>query len=389
MKRWFTESVPPRAARPAAAPCLGGKGGAPATGAEGAAFFGDRRGSALLMAVWIVGILGLLALGLAFDAHMESRVSAFARRRQKAEALALSGLTVAEMLLQKQANLNLNETEDGIEKDKWYGPAFKLAHGQPISGMRYPLGEGEIIIDIAPEPGRRNVNRLTDEDWERILTVGGIPQEYWEELIDSVNDWIDEDSIANSQGAEKDYYEELDPPYTPRNGPLDSVQELLLVKGFSKAVLSGGILNPDDPADSQASASGIQDLLTTYGDGKVNVNAADMRTLMTLPGVDEIIAGAIIEERTQRSDSTTSGIGRSEAMAVLDTIRESAYKTEADFINRIPEIDGPQLRDLISVKSDYFRVTAVGRVGNTARRVWAILQVDGENTHVLRWREEI
>ncbi len=349
-----------------------------------------KEGSALLLALWTIGILSLLAFGLAFDAELQSKVSMLSRRRQKAEAIAQSGIVVAQMLLQKQGKISGNEDESQIGKDKWYGSAFKLSKGLPISGMRYALGEGEILLDIEPEPGRRNVNRLKDEDWERVLTVGGIPMEYWEELIDSVNDWIDSDSNPNAKGAEKDYYEALeDNPRTPRNGPLDSVQELLLVKGFGKAVLYGGVLNPEDPPEVQISVSGIADLLTTYGDGKVNVNAADMRVLMTLPGIDELIAGTIIEERTQRSDRTLSSFGASDTMSTVENIRDSVFKSENDFISRIPGLDGAALRGLITTSSGYFRVTSVGRVGNVARRIWAILQLTPETSYVLRWREEI
>ena len=51
--------------------------------------------------------------------------------------------------------------------------------------------------------------------WNRILTVAGVPEEDQSELVDSFYDWIDEDSITvSSEGAESDYYEALEPPYT-------------------------------------------------------------------------------------------------------------------------------------------------------------------------------
>jgi len=52
-------------------------------------------------------------------------------------------------------------------------------------------------------------------------------------------------------------------------------------------------------------------------------------------------------------------------------------------------LDGGALRGLITTSSTYFRVTAVGRVGNVARRIWAILQLTQDRAFVLRWREEI
>jgi len=349
-----------------------------------------ERGGALLLALFTIGVLSMLAFGLSFDAFLHGKVSLLSRRRQKADALAQSGIVIAEMLLQKQGKISGNEDEAAVDRDKWYGPAFKLSRGMPISGLRYPLGEGEIILDIEPEPGRRNVNRLTDMDWERVLEVGGIPMEMWEELIDSFNYWIGPSGgMPRGKGAGKDYYEGLDEPYSPRFGPLDSVQELLLVKGFSKAVLYGGVLNPEDPPEMHEYVSGIADLLTTYGDGRVNVNAANMRVLMTLPGIDAVLAGAIIEERTHRSDAVFGSVGQSDTMTTIENIRQSVFTSEGDFISRIPGLDGAALRGLISTSSTYFRVTAVGRVGNVARRIWAILQLTQDRAFVLRWREEI
>jgi len=352
---------------------------------------GAERGAALILALWTIGILSLLAFGLAFDSHLQAQVSIMSRRRAKAEALAQSGVVVAQMLLQKQSRVTGNEGEDAIGRDKWYEPAFRLSRGMEVRGLRYPLGEGEIILDIAPEPARRNVNRLTDEDWERVLDVGGIPMEMWEELIDSFKYWVGpQNAIPSGKAAGREFYESLEEPYSPRFGPVDSVQELLLVNGFTKAVLYGGVLNPEDPPDTHIRVSGIANLLTTYGDGRVNVNAADMRVLMTLPGIDEIYAGAIIEERQQRAGGTLSrGAGQSDIMGIIENIRDSVFRSEADFFGRIPGLEVDRLRGLITTSSGHFRVTAVGRVGNTARRVWAILQTTQGDSYVLRWREEI
>ncbi|MCL1887564.1 MAG: non-canonical purine NTP pyrophosphatase [Kiritimatiellaeota bacterium] len=52
-------------------------------------------------------------------------------------------------------------------------------------------------------------------------------------------------------------------------------------------------------------------------------------------------------------------------------------------------VDAGALRGLVTTGSAYFSVTAVGCVGNAARRVWAILQVMRDGSYVLRWREEI
>ena len=50
----------------------------------------------------------------------------------------------------------------------------------------------------------------------------------------SILDWIDGDSVPRPLGAEDDYYSGLDPPYGPRHGTIESLEELLLVKGVDR-----------------------------------------------------------------------------------------------------------------------------------------------------------
>lgn len=332
------------------------------------------RGSALIVVLWVIGILGLIVVSFAFEAHLETRITRFSRNRRQAEALAMSGFTIAEMLIGKQFDVTGEPTEAEIEEDRWLSPAFVLSVGRAVE-LREPLGGGDIELRIEPEPGRRNINALTDEDWERILDLSGVPEEYWPELIDSVADWIDRNDNPRLYGAEtEDHYAQLDPPYRAKNGPFDSIRELLLVKGFNEAILSGGVLNPEAPQENQITVNGIQNLLTTYGDGKVNVNAAGKRVLMTLPDIDSLVANAILEERR--------GLN---AVDSLET--DFSFETVNDFMQRIPGMDAA-LREMITTRSSFFRVTAVGVLHGVTRRIWAITHHDGRVLRILRWREE-
>jgi general secretion pathway protein K len=337
-----------------------------------------NRGSGLIVAVWTIALLSILVLSFTFDVHLETKVLSVTRKRHQAEYLSMSGITIAEMLMDKQSGISGGEAPEAVADDRWYQSALQLKRGKPVSGLVERLGEGYIRVDIEPEPGRRNVNKLTDEDWERILRVGGVPEELWPVLVDSFNDWVDKDELARQNGAESDdYYASLTPPYRTRNGPVDTVRELLLVKGFNETILSGGVLNPDAPPEHRRVLSGIQDMLTTYGDGKVNVNAAGVRVLMTLPGVDDLVANAIIEERERAVSSGANGIP------------ETGFKSVQDLMARIPGLD-PTVVNLATTVSSVYRVTAVGQVGRVTRRIWAIVQWDGtrKKLTILQWREE-
>jgi hypothetical protein len=118
-------------------------------------------------------------------------------------------------------------------------------------------------------------------------------------IADSILDWLDEDSDPRPNGSELEYYSVLPTPYAPKNGPIDSVEELLLVRGITPALLFGidsnrnGVVDPAEQQggivdDTQTASLGWASFLTVHGyesnkkrDGtpKINVNQDDLEVL--------------------------------------------------------------------------------------------------------------
>jgi type II secretory pathway component PulK len=128
------------------------------------------------------------------------------------------------------------------------------------------------------------------------------------QIADSILDWLDEDSDPRPNGSELEYYSVLPTPYAPKNGPIDSVEELLLVRGVTPELLFGIDSNRNgvvDPAEqqrglvdaTQTSSLGWTSFLTVHGyesnkrrDGtpKIDVNQEDLEVLyQQLSGVIE------------------------------------------------------------------------------------------------------
>ncbi len=345
----------------------------------------SRDGSALIMALFVIVVLSMLVGSFGFEARLEAKYASYARDRIKASQLAESGMVVAEMLMSKQSGGGATDKPE--DEDRWYDAAERLELGQSIYGLVEPVGDGYIILDVVPEPGRLNVNLLTDEDWKILLGNIGIPEEYWEDIIDPILDWLDEDDVANPKGAEtEDYYSLLDPPYKAKNGSFDTIREMLLVKGFSETILTGGIFDPTTLEGETSSGistrfsrfsetndlyiSGIEQMLTTYGDGKINIQSAPYDVLRTLPEVDDILARAIMEERETVEDD-----------------KPNPFTSVEDLFARIEGLN-PAITERVTVKSQYYRITSTGRVGKVERQIWAIAYYDGKQLRYLRWCEE-
>jgi general secretion pathway protein K len=401
-----------------------------------------RQGFALIAVIWTLAVLSLLVCSFTLDAYMEGKAATYVRNRHQANALLESGLVLAEMLMERQEDVSGEETEEDVAKDRWIEPAIRLKRGQrvEVSQRLYRdeagklqfetanvlAGEGEepdaeIFITIEPEPARWNLNKLAragfgdqaDLIWNRILTVAGVPEEEQSELVDSFYDWVDDDSVTvSADGAESDYYETLTPPYTCKNGPLDTVGELVYIKGFNRnggVILKGGIWNPEESENRQISVSGIEKLFSLYGSGKINVNAAPREVLLTVPcfeDADGLIVDTIIEEREGlNADSpTASAKARQNARGSTGfgtpAVEDYHFADISDFLARIPGISQEDANIYLTVDCDVYKLELEGRVGRVRRKVTAVVQKGADDTKtssatstqsnlvILRWQED-
>jgi len=168
-----------------------------------------------------------------------------------------------------------------------------------------------------------------------------------EDTADAILDWLDADEDARPMGAEfADYYQQLQPPYKPTNAQLQSVEQLLLVRGVSPMLLFGydenrnGVLDSDeqtkmnmgiqpgmapgqlaaplDPNVSPPPPLGWAPYFTLHsqeknvaddGLARINVNAEDLQTLysdLQAAGLNELQATFIVAYRLAGQPSPTA-----------------------------------------------------------------------------------
>jgi len=118
------------------------------------------------------------------------------------------------------------------------------------------LQKGKIRFGITDEASKLNINVATAEQLLRLIqpvTVAlGYDDARAQELVDALIDWrdADDDPLNEEKPAESEYYRTLRPPYRCKNAPFESVEELLMVRGFDGRVLYGedydrnGLMSP-------------------------------------------------------------------------------------------------------------------------------------------------
>jgi hypothetical protein len=181
-----------------------------------------------------------------------------------------------------------------------------------------PGGNGQVYrFGVADEMSKINLNALFKLDktgqygYNVLMGLPGMT----DDTANSILFWLDQTATARNSGAGADYYQGLTLSYYPRNGPIDTLDELLLIKGVTPQLLFGGdknrngILDPDEVDDGSGNPLGWAAYLTLYGreqnigsDGnpRIYLNDGDLNTLQQnlSTAVGDDLANFIIAYRT-------------------------------------------------------------------------------------------
>jgi general secretion pathway protein K len=92
-------------------------------------------------------------------------------------------------------------------------------------------------------------------------------------LVDSIMDWRDPDDLHRINGAESDYYQSLPTSYSAKNGPFDTVEDLLWVRGVTTALFYGS--GESGAAPESGAIVGLKQLFTVDSpNDRVNLRTA-------------------------------------------------------------------------------------------------------------------
>lgn len=247
-------------------------------------FFGGHaeRGIALIVVLWVLAVLMVTVLSFSFSTRTETQATIFFRDNAERKFLAEAGLQRALMeLFYRRQNAANTVILPGTEVWKADGTVY---HGA--------AGSGSYAVSITGESGKIDLNYVPDVLLKNLLLNQGVGEETADTVVDSVMDWRGPSGgLARLHGAGNDYYESLPVPYKVKNAPFDTVEELLLVKGMTPAILYG-----------DGTRKGIADFLTVNaGVATININYASKEVLMAIPGMSADAADAVIKYRLDQT----------------------------------------------------------------------------------------
>ncbi|NOY69511.1 MAG: general secretion pathway protein GspK [Deltaproteobacteria bacterium] len=348
----------------------------------------DNRGIALLITLSVVTIM--VTVTVALNRRMRNSITDAAVSRDR-------------IIMTHMIDSAVNMACVILAKDKREGPADSLqddwADPEVVADYlaQIPFDDGEIRMLISDERARLQINALVsypkgrdfnpaqrelwyrffdlllaqqDESADKFISEPIVP----DMIINPVKDWLDfgdDDAISGLTGAEDNYYRDLDPPYSCRNGPIRQIAELMRIKGITPELFAG----------LDMGGAGIGAYITVSGmsetpdhkftfDGKININTADVPVMAALlPAGQEFLAQAICDFRVEKASESY----------MHDLTSPTWYKD-------VPGCADVTINaDLITTSSDIFHVEVGAILNDTSMRAAVLLERE-KNKKIGKWQ---
>lgn len=354
----------------------------------------SEKGIVLIVVIIVVAILTILVADLIYFTQIDREISGNTVDEVKARYIAKSGVHVAAGTLKGQPLEDLSEIASTIASDSDNASGFWA-----INVPFFPVGDGSVSVTVVDERAKVNLNALVNPstnildqqvlvEIKELFKFLEVDESKSERFIASLINWVDKpvkgsQNNQDSSGAKSEFYSSLENPYTIKDGPLDSVQEIRLIDGMDEEFFNK-----------------IKDYVTVYPrDKQINFSTAPKVVIMAAVKASNVpaILGQGNDDREEVSDDTAEEIADEiiaarEDQPVID--QKKAREVAADVASTAEISAGLVGVSLSSGYSDIFSVKSVGSLGEsnpTKRIIEAIILKTTENNEnkvdIISWKE--
>ncbi len=209
----------------------------------------DEKGIALLLVLMMVVLLTALAAEFSLSMRTDLKITSSVIDEAEAYYLAVACFNAAAVELMQPIDLQYVDAQGNLAFSA--GLVEDLEASAPPS-RQIELETGICQYRIEDEDGKFPLARVQNRNtrqaaaFKEILRASGVGDEVeLDTILDSLVDWVDRGTEHLLNGAEDDYYERnyadqgMPYPYEAKNRPLDTVEELLLIRGMTPEILFG------------------------------------------------------------------------------------------------------------------------------------------------------
>ncbi len=332
-----------------------------------------RRGMVLVYALWVLGILTILAVSVA--AGIRQKIFLVARLDERSRMTYLM-----EAAVKKTAGYIHQQME---ETSFTFTPSVKMnllnnanelssiKLGQDTAGVGYVAVDGDntsLRWGVVDEESKLNLNRIDQGTLMNLLAnVLSLKDEDADKLAVALLDWRQYGEGEVTGFFSDDYYTNLQWPYPKKSAYYETLDEILLVKGMDKQRYDKLI-----------------NFVTIYGDGTVNINTASKEVLEALGLADTLVDKILMARRGKDGIDGTAD----------DNVFLRTYEIAVDVNSIVPltlpearAIDYLNAKGVLTTNSFYYTIEATGRLASRAapRSVRAVYS--SRDDKIVYWKE--
>lgn len=303
-----------------------------------------QQGVAIITALLIVTLAATISITISTRLQLDIRRTANLIAQDQAQFYMLAAEEWSQRILRQDKK---DSSIDSLDEN-W---AFAIP---PL-----PVDGGSIQGTLTDLQACININSLVDNNVANVTTKAQLSQllnnlKISSDLTQAIIDWIDTDlqtTIPN--GAEDDYYLNLESPYRTANTPLHSISELRLIKGFEDSE----IYNKIKPY--------LCAYINTGEVTAININTASAEVLQSLSTeMTEEVANKIIEHRV---DKPFNDVKEFTSFANIETLKNTKN---------------------LSTSSDYFLLRSQAIIGHANNVMYSIIHRDTEGKTAIVFRTQ-
>ncbi len=323
----------------------------------------SERGVAILAVMLGIALMTLIVVDFAMTSGLGFVSAANQANELRAGYLARSGINIGLGLLATDARSDAQgQTPTDTLNDVWAVPFPPM-----------PLEGGNVSLSIVDETRKLPINSMVKNGAPNVLAIAKVQRLFKildvnTDLIQGIIDWITPTG-ANASGGGGDFYMRLIPPYQPRYGPMPTIGDLQMVKGFNEAIFNR-VSRFLTVMPMQIFNSNVPALMRAKVTSQVNANTASPQVIASLePELmeDQKIVQEIIEARAIRPFSRTT-----------------------DIMN-LPDVGpvGQRLSQDVVMRSQFFTITGAGTYAGARKLITATFHRETNGIGTLAaWHED-
>jgi len=333
---------------------------------------GNREGSILIIALWSLCLLATFAVILGYEVRQKLTLIQRLDERDKSYLISEAGIKKAIVQIKKEKPENNFTLNNPLSNNASLFKDIEIGDGKAnICYNYYTEGEParwETRYGVSDEESKININKISLPVLDRLFRIVlGFGEIEASELAAAIIDWRDSDSELSipAGSAEDPYYRNLDYPYEAKDADFEVLEEVTLVKGITEGIFRK-----------------IENYITIYGDGKVNINTASQPVFLAL-GLNREIVDKILNFRCGED-------------GLEGTLDDNVFDTQADIVPRLSQIyhlNDAEISQLSSISeryfvtnSEYFMIESVARLNNKKNASTTTCVVD-RSGKILSWQE--